>query len=114
MKKTLLTLSLFALIVVGCNNAKTVSTPETSDAEHAVHAAGHEVDGWCTEHEIPEADCALCNPKVADECKKNGDWCNEHDRPESQCFICDPSRKEQFVAKYEAQFGKKPPVAEKH
>ncbi|MDR1382714.1 MAG: hypothetical protein LBJ67_02530 [Planctomycetaceae bacterium] len=112
MKKNLLTLSLFVLLAMatGCSKTNT-SAPETSGT---VNPNVHDVAGWCIEHEVSEAVCALCNPKVAEECKKNGDWCEEHNRPESQCFLCDPSRKEKFVAQYEAQHGKKPPVAEKH
>ncbi|MDR1494365.1 MAG: hypothetical protein LBT05_16850 [Planctomycetaceae bacterium] len=110
MKKTLFVLSLFVLLAVGCGKMNTAA-PEASGA--ALPAA-HEVDGWCIEHEVPEAVCALCNPKVAEDYKKNGDWCKEHNRAETQCFLCDSSRKEKFIAQYEAQYGKKPPIAEKH
>ncbi|MDR0705377.1 MAG: hypothetical protein LBF88_10370 [Planctomycetaceae bacterium] len=79
---------------------------ETSTSQESVH----EVDGWCVTHEVPENVCSLCNSKVAAELKKEGDWCKEHNRAESQCFICDSSRKEKFVAQYEAQYGKKPPT----
>jgi hypothetical protein len=99
------------LVVLGCSKS-TDKAPETDTHGHEVSApqgAGHDVDGWCVSHELPEADCSLCNNKVAAEFKKSGDWCNEHNRAESQCFICDPSRKEKFVAQYEAQHGKKPP-----
>lgn len=53
---------------------------------------------WCDEHGVPEAICARCNPKLAEEFKKNGDWCNEHGAPKSQCFACDPKLKEKFEA----------------
>jgi hypothetical protein len=64
---------------------------------------------WCTEHGVPEEECALCSAKVADDFKAKGDWCKEHNRPESQCFLCDPSRAETFAARYEAKFGAQPP-----
>ncbi|MDR1142160.1 MAG: hypothetical protein LBL62_10740 [Planctomycetaceae bacterium] len=121
MRKVILLMVLgLGLMFLGCN--KSADNATTGDAH--VHTAGdghdhsevsapqgtgHEVDGWCIEHELPEKDCSLCNSKVAAEFKKNGDWCKEHNRAESQCFICDPSRKEKFVAQYEAQYGKKPP-----
>jgi len=78
------------------------------------HAKGeHKHDGWwCDEHGVPESECALCDPKVAAEFKKKGDWCKEHDRPDSQCFICHPEKLEEYAARYEAKFGKKPPKPE--
>ncbi|MDR2704297.1 MAG: hypothetical protein LBC02_00820 [Planctomycetaceae bacterium] len=110
-----------SVIFWGCN--KSSENAPTGDAH--VHTAGdghdhsdasasqetvHDVDGWCVAHEVPENICSLCNSKVAAELKKAGDWCNEHNRAESQCFICDSSLKEKFVAKYEAQYGKKTPT----
>jgi hypothetical protein len=97
-------LIVFVLVTFGCGKKETPVEP-AAKADKQVH----EIDGWCVTHEVPENECSLCNSKVAAECKKNGDWCAEHDRAESQCFLCDPSRKESFVAKYEAQHGKKPP-----
>jgi hypothetical protein len=82
----------------------------SKEALASQESAVHEVDGWCVSHELPEDVCSLCNSKVAADLKKAGDWCNEHNRAESQCFICDSSRKEKFVAQYEAQHGKKPPT----
>lgn len=41
-----------------------------------------------------------------------GDWCKEHNRPESQCFVCDPKRADKFAAEYEAKYGSKPPKSE--
>jgi hypothetical protein len=73
--------------------------------EKTTHAAW-----WCEEHGIPEAECSMCSPKVAKECKVNGDWCEKHDRAKSQCFVCDPSLQAKFAAKYEAKYGKAPPA----
>jgi hypothetical protein len=64
---------------------------------------------WCVEHGVPEDICAQCNPKVAAECKQQGDWCKEHNRPESQCFLCNPKLEAKFAAQYEAKYAKKPP-----
>ena len=61
---------------------------------------------------VPEDECALCDAKVAAAFKKKGDWCKEHDRPDSQCFICHPEKLEEYAAKYEAKYGKKPPKPE--
>ncbi|MDR2114918.1 MAG: hypothetical protein LBP87_00900, partial [Planctomycetaceae bacterium] len=72
-------------------------------------SAGHDVDGWCVEHGLPEAVCSMCNSKVAAEFIKSGEWCKKHNRAESQCFVCDPNRQQKFIAQYEAQYGKKPP-----
>jgi cobalt-zinc-cadmium efflux system membrane fusion protein len=67
---------------------------------------------WCNEHGVPEGECAQCNAKIAADFQKKGDWCKEHDRPESQCFICHPEKLDEYAAKYEAKFGKKPPKPE--
>jgi hypothetical protein len=104
-----LALVLFAL---GCGRtgAPTAEATGKAAAKSVAEAGGSEGHGWwCTEHGVPEADCALCNDKVAAEYKKRGDWCKEHDRPESQCFLCDPTRMEQFAAQYRAKYGKEPP-----
>jgi uncharacterized protein YceK len=109
--KNVTLLIILVLLISGCGKSET--TPPATQTEASEQHHGHELDGWCLEHEIPENICSLCNKKVADDCKKNGDWCKEHDRAESQCFLCDPSRKEKFVAQYEAQYGKKPPQVTK-
>ncbi len=99
---------------------------EVVKAEHAAHIHGdehkHETKGdekahthdgwWCDEHGVPEAECALCNSKVAADFQKKGDWCKDHDRPDSQCFKCHPEKLEEYAAKYEAKLGKKPPKPE--
>lgn len=83
---------------------------DRSEQGHSPDKAGHSHDGWwCDEHGIPEAECAQCDAKVAAAFQKKGDWCKEHDRPDSQCFICHPEKADEFAAKYEAKFGKKPP-----
>jgi hypothetical protein len=102
-----LALTLFAL---GCGQTSTPQAEATNKAKPVAEANAKGHSGWwCQEHGIPEADCALCNDKVADEYKKRGDWCKEHDRPESQCFLCDPTRMEKFAAQYRAKYGKEPP-----
>ena len=50
--------------------------------------------------------------KVAADYKQKGDWCKEHNRPESQCFLCNPKLEAKFAAEYEAKYGKKPPKPE--
>jgi hypothetical protein len=117
MKKMILLVLLGSgLVFFGCNKATEHSADDGHGHEGHGHevaaplAAGHEVDGWCVEHEVPEDICSLCNGKVAAEYKQNGDWCKEHNRAESQCFICDSNRKEKFIAQYEAKYGKKPPA----
>ncbi|MDR0521948.1 MAG: hypothetical protein LBH00_08885 [Planctomycetaceae bacterium] len=122
LKDCCFTLIALALLFAGCT--QNVHTPDdghnhgtpavtgqhTPDDGHN-HGTPHEIDGWCLSHEVPEEKCALCNPKVAAECKKSGDWCQEHNTAESQCFVCDPSRKEKWVTLYETRHGKKPPKA---
>ena len=92
-----------------------VDGDEHKEGDGHKHAEGESKDGhgwWCDEHGVPEAECALCNTKVAAELKKKGDWCKEHDRPDSQCFKCHPEKLTEFAAKYEAKYGKQPPKPE--
>ena len=82
------------------------------DHKHDDHAStGHKHDEWwCAEHGVPEAECGQCDKDVAAVLKKKGDWCPEHDRPDSQCFICHPEYEAKFAARYEAKYGKSPPM----
>lgn len=119
-KKNLLLTCLIAASygLAGCgqNAAPTPEVAKTDhdDHEHGEHGHSHDKVGhehgawWCDEHGVPEAECALCNAKIAAAFKKKGDWCKEHDRPDSQCFLCHPEKLEEYAAKY----GKKPPKPE--
>ena len=51
-------------------------------------------------------------PRSRPSIKQKGDWCKEHNRPESQCFLCNPKLEAKFAAEYEAKYGKKPPKPE--
>lgn len=102
----LLTLAIAAVVSAGCNRTET----ETKTASEPAGAASEHGGWWCTEHGVPEEECALCSATVAADFKKKGDWCKEHDRPESQCFICHPDLADKFAARYEAKFGKQPPA----
>ena len=106
--------------LVGCaqSPAPEVVTAKQDDHVHGEHGHSHDKQGhsgdgwWCDEHGVPEAECGLCNAKLAAVFKKKGDWCKEHDRPDSQCFVCHPEKLEEYAARYEAKFGKKPPKPE--
>lgn len=106
--------------LVGCaqSPAPEVVTAKQDDHAHGEHGHSHDKQGhsgdgwWCDEHGVPEAECGLCNAKLAAAFKKKGDWCKEHDRPDSQCFVCHPEKLEEYAARYEAKFGKKPPKPE--
>ena len=116
---SLLSLAAFAVVLSGCSQAdnKSGQTKEkdtkgkVAEAKHddkkGDTKAGH--DWWCDEHGVPEAECSMCNAKVAAELKKKGDWCEKHDRAKSQCFICDPKLKDKYAAVYRAKYGKEPP-----
>jgi cobalt-zinc-cadmium efflux system membrane fusion protein len=99
---SILVLLVLPLALLGCNREK----PREPVAQEKKHDHS---DWWCEEHGVPEAECALCNKKVAAEFRKNGDWCDKHNRPDSQCFICHPENEAKFAARYEAKYGKKPP-----
>lgn len=114
---SLLVVMAFAIVLNGCGQTgnKTGQAKEKSSqvaqAKHEDKKAdtkhGHE--WWCDEHGIPEAECSMCNAKVAAELKKKGDWCDKHDRAKSQCFICNPKLKDKYAAIYRAKYGKEPP-----
>ena len=104
-----------AFLAGGCakeeGNSTQASGKTTPSSEKG---KAHDHSGWwCDEHGVREAICGQCNPKVAAECKKNGDWCKQHDRPDSQCLVCHPELEEKFAAQYEAKYGKKPPKPDK-
>jgi hypothetical protein len=101
-----------ALLIMGCGEAREKDKPgPVAQAKDAKKPHDHS-GWWCEEHGIPEAECSMCDPKVAAEFKKKGDWCDKHDRALSQCFICKPERKEFYAAKYRAKYGKEPPPIE--
>src|SRR5262245_23770918 len=104
-----------AFVAAGCNDAggpsKKQSQANAVASETIEGKKAHDHSGWwCDEHGVPESECSMCSAKVAKACKAKGDWCDKHDRALSQCFICDPSLEAKYAARYEAKFGKKPPV----
>ncbi len=48
--------------------------------------------GWCKGHDMAEAFCFLCNPKLKAGFIAENDWCKAHGVPESQCKICNPKK----------------------
>lgn len=117
MNSRLLTLS-FALVgavslfTIGCGGPgeKTTASPPPAASPDSPTTPEHSHAGWwCDEHGVPEAECALCDTKLAAEFQKKGDWCQDHNRPATQCFVCKPELANRFAAKYEAKYGKKPP-----
>ena len=48
---------------------------------------------WCAEHRVPESECTLCHPELAETFKAKGDWCEGHGLPESHCRSCHPGIK---------------------
>jgi hypothetical protein len=101
--------ALMGLVLGGCGGSSTTQPA----APTTPAATAHDHSGWwCTEHGIPEEECALCNATLAADFQKKGDWCQTHNRPDSQCFICHPELEAKFAAKYEAKYGTKPPKPE--
>ncbi|NND97765.1 MAG: RND transporter [Pirellulaceae bacterium] len=117
-------LGLGAFCLSGCGSTETAAPPATADnpnhdGEHGSHdhategahaSSDHDHGGWwCTEHGVPEGECALCDTSLVSGFKEKADWCDEHNRPESQCFTCNPENFAKFAARYEAKFGHQPP-----
>jgi hypothetical protein len=113
----LLTLTSLVLVVLaGCAREPTPRAGQkNTNATPVAQNKGHDHGGWwCDEHGVPEDECSMCSAKEAAKCKKRGDWCEKHDRAKSQCFLCDPSLEARYAARYEAKYGKKPPVPEEN
>src|SRR5579884_1457221 len=92
---SLLSLAAFVVMLSGCTQSDNKSgqakdakgqpsqVAQTKQEDKKGEAkTGH--DWWCDEHGVPEAECSMCNARVAAECKKKGDWCEKHDRAKSQ------------------------------
>lgn len=107
----LASLASVALVLGGCGEG-TKEPDGTKAAKPMAESNTTVAENWCVEHGIPEDICALCNAKVAADCKDKGDWCKEHERPESQCFVCNPKLLDKFAAEYEAKHGERPPKPE--
>ncbi|MDR0869806.1 MAG: hypothetical protein LBN39_03355 [Planctomycetaceae bacterium] len=119
MKNLTIIVSLFALLAFGCAKVEQTDTGSTghNHGDHAApegHTDEHTVNGWCVEHGVPEDDCTACSKTAAEKHKKDGDWCDEHNVAKSQCFVCNPKLKDEFAAKYKAQFGTDLPQPHKH
>jgi len=64
---------------------------------HAGHGRGSEAEAhsteladWCAEHRVPESECTLCNPGLAETFKASGQLVRRTQSPESHCRRCDP------------------------
>jgi hypothetical protein len=88
-------------ILDGCKSDPSPSSaspgPTAAVTEKSRHAAPTATPGshedWCDEHQVPESQCARCNPALVAAFKATGDWCEEHGVPESQCKLCNPDLK---------------------
>ncbi len=99
-----------SLTICGCGKSSNQSAAGGA-ATTQTSAEGHSHEGWwCDEHGLPEEKCAMCNLKLSAEMKAKGDWCAKHDRPDSVCFVCHPELEANYIALYEAKYGKKPPA----
>lgn len=56
-----------------------------------VSVAMAEQTDLCTTHQLPIAECYVCDPALREPGRL---WCNEHERYEDRCFICHPELKE--------------------
>src|SRR5262245_29742775 len=97
------------LTTAGCSKSAPQQKASPAGQSSAAGVPEHG-EWWCGGHGVPEEECAQCDTSLVAKFKEKGDWCKEHDRPESQCFLCDPSRFDKFAARYEAKYGKKPPM----
>jgi hypothetical protein len=101
-----------AVLIVGCAKREQAQNKDAPGKKADLKEETKHDGWWCDEHGIPEAECSMCDTKVAKAFKAKGDWCKEHDRAKSQCFICEPSLREKYAALYKAKYGKEPPPPE--
>ena len=109
---SLAVLAVATIALAGCSKGDTASEPTGAEPVAATNVDHSHGGWWCTEHGVPEGECALCDKTLVSKFKDAGDWCDEHDRPESQCFICSPARFDKFAATYQAKTGRTPPQPE--
>lgn len=102
--KTIITTTFLALcfLLGACSKSAEKDKPATK-TESTGHAAKDVVPGshedWCGEHEVPESQCTLCNPKLAAAFKATGDWCEVHGLPKSHDRKHNPDLKIERPAK---------------
>ena len=101
-----------ALFFTGCDAAPdgaAAKAKSKDETKKVVAVKEHDHSGWwCTEHGVPEGECARCDSSLVAAFKKKGDWCKEHERPDSQCFVCHPELVATFATRYEAKYGTQP------
>ncbi|GMV17562.1 MAG: hypothetical protein IPM35_01435 [Myxococcales bacterium] len=88
--------ALVAALALGCSKKKApgaAPAPSTSPQHAQAGAKPGSHEDWCTEHDVPESQCTLCNPSLSAAFKATGDWCAEHGLPESHCRKCHPDLK---------------------
>lgn len=110
-----LLLGVSALSLMGCQRSSSPTNTTSKSEKQAAPMSTSEQEHdhsqwWCVEHEVPEEECGLCNPRLAAEMVRRGDWCQQHNRPDSQCFECHPDYRERFAEKYRARYGQNPPT----
>src|SRR5690606_1403103 len=102
----ILTTAAVLLFAAACEDEKKTSAPpppaSSAPAQEATHDE-HEHDGehdehaapsadCCSWHQVPESQCAKCNPSLVESFKASGDWCAAHGHAESVCPICNPQK----------------------
>jgi hypothetical protein len=103
--------SLASAVCVGCGKPGNGADPTATAESQQEATKTHDHSGWwCPEHGVPEEVCTRCNSTLISGFVEKEDWCDTHDRPDSQCFHCHPELEAEFAARYEAKYGKQPPV----
>ncbi len=84
------------LVTLGNSCQRTGSSsqaePRSADGKATPAETASDTEGICAEHDVLEAVCTKCNPKLIPVFKAKGDWCAEHEFPESFCPVCHPER----------------------
>lgn len=85
----LATAVLALVLIAACGNAP----EETATADPTpVPPSGTVRADLCGPHQLPVADCFMCDPALRDPGRL---WCLEHDRYEDRCFLCHPDIREE-------------------
>jgi thiol-disulfide isomerase/thioredoxin len=86
--RSLAALAALAAFALACTPAPS----EGARTPHGTLSNLSSVEGEITlcDHRVPATVCTRHHPELVPNFKKVGDWCTEHDVAESQCLVCNP------------------------
>lgn len=101
-----------AAVAVGCGKSGDEKADKGKEKEKGKEGDKPTSHGewWCEEHGVPEDECGMCHPKIAEKIKKADQCPNHPNRTKDQCFVCNPDKWPESAARYKAKTGKDAPI----